>query len=386
MLERCMLLLLLIPIVQASEPKTAGNLVKRGPFVQTVVLDGELSARTAEKVFTPVVEGWRIQIKWLAEEGTTVQPGEVVVRFDTSGIAKNIETLSTDLKLALADRDNKKLEYENTIRENAFKVMTARLTLEKAELDISPPKELFAARDYQKMVLERDRAKQRLEVEEQARAKSEKDLFDQLGLVNLKIESLERELARKRKALAELEPKAKGGGVVVYANFGWENRKVEVGDNMQSTWEVMDITDLKSLETAAYVSETDLSLVKVGQRAELVLDAYPDRTYSGRVIEIGSRGETRDQWGSAAWFKIRVAFDQPDIVRMRPGMSLRTTLYVKDVKDALLVPLTYVRFVEGHFQVTPKGGKPTEVTALGTNAFYLAVPPDGPVREGEALQ
>ncbi len=386
MLERLLLCVLLTSLAHAAQPSGASKQVKRGPFRKTVVLDGDLSARTAEKIFTPVVDGWRVQIKAMVEEGTTVKPGDVVVRFDTSGIAKRIETLQSDLKLAYAERENKKLEMKNSARENEFKVTTARLNLDKAELDIRPPKELFAARDYQKMVLERDRAKQRLEVEEQSRIKSEKDQGDQLFLMNIKVEALERELVRKRRALTELEPKAKTGGVVIYSNYGWESRKVEVGDTMQSTWDVMEITDLRSLEASTYVSETDLTHVVVGQAAELVLDAYPDRTYKGRVVEIGSRGETRDQWGTAAWFKVRVAFEQPDIARMRPGMSIRTTLLVKDVAAALLVPLEYVDFAEGRFTVTPKGAKPLAVETLGTNPFFLAVPLDGPLKEGMVLQ
>lgn len=386
MLERLLCLVLVTSLAHAAKPAATPKQVKRGPFRQTVVLDGELTARTAEKIFTPIVDGWRVQIKAMVEEGATVKPGDVVVRFDSSGILKRIETLQSDLKLAYAERENKKLEIKNAARENEFKVTTARLNLEKAELDIKPPKELFAARDYQKMVLERDRAKQRLEVEEQARAKSEKDQQDQLNLMSIKVEAMERELVRKRRAMTELEPQAKTSGVVIYATFGYENRKVEVGDTMQSTWDVMEITDLSSLETSAYVSETDLAHVALGQVAELVLDAYPDRTYKGRVIEIGSRGETRDQWGTAAWFKIRVAFDQPDVARMRPGMSIRTTLLVKEVPEALLVPLECVDFAQGRFKVTPKGAKPLEVKALGTNPFYLAVPLDGPLKDGMVLQ
>ena len=75
----------------------------------------------------------------------------------------------------------------------------------------------------------------------------------------------------------------------------------------------------------AYVPETQIGRVRVGQRATLSVDAYPDRTFSGEVSEIASEAEftpknvqTRKERVNLV-FRIKVAVKNAGGV-LKPGM------------------------------------------------------------------
>jgi HlyD family secretion protein len=68
-------------------------------------------------------------------------------------------------------------------------------------------------------------------------------------------------------------------------------RQAEVGEVMQPGAPVVTLADLDHVWLRAYVNETDIGKVKFGQRATITTDAYPHKTYEGRISAIASRAE-----------------------------------------------------------------------------------------------
>jgi len=61
-------------------------------------------------------------------------------------------------------------------------------------------------------------------------------------------------------------------------------------------------------------------------RAELTLDAFPARRLTGRVVDVGSAGERREQWGREPYFLVRIEMNELDVEIMKPGMSVRCVI------------------------------------------------------------
>ena len=80
---------------------------------------------------------------------------------------------------------------------------------------------------------------------------------------------------------------------------------------------MVDLADMNSLEVEADVSEANIQRVEVGQKAEIILDAYPGVRYDGYVKKIVP---TADR--SRATVLTKVAFLQIDR-RVLPEMSAR---------------------------------------------------------------
>jgi HlyD family secretion protein len=104
---------------------------------------------------------------------------------------------------------------------------------------------------------------------------------------------------------------------------------------------IATVADLSELLVEVEVDETDIVDVKIGQEANVQVDAIPERKYQGRVVEIGSSGYSRPQQPDVTYFKVKALLTDPD-ARLRPGMSARAEIQVAVHPQALVVPVQAV--------------------------------------------
>ncbi|HEY4588020.1 MAG TPA: hypothetical protein VII86_02285, partial [Thermoanaerobaculia bacterium] len=78
--------------------------------------------------------------------------------------------------------------------------------------------------------------------------------------------------------------------------------------------------------------------VRPGLQVVCTLDAYPDVTYHGRVVDVSPVARESRRSQLLHYFPVRIALDKVDTRRMRPGMSVRVEVLGEETKGALLVP------------------------------------------------
>ena len=78
------------------------------------------------------------------------------------------------------------------------------------------------------------------------------------------------------------------------------------------------LIDLARLEVWAYVDETDIGRIRIGQRARFTVDTYGDETFDGRVVAIYPRPEIRD---NVVNYITVIRFDPPRDRILRPEMT-----------------------------------------------------------------
>jgi len=142
-------------------------------------------------------------------------------------------------------------------------------------------------------------------------------------------------------------------------------RSVEPGQTVTTMDPVVVLSDRLIVE--ALVDETDLAMIKLGQRAEIQLDAYPKEIFEGKVDHITFESTLENNVNVYAIDVI------PEKVpaSFRSGMTANITFIVKEEKNALLVPSeAVVEWPKDHpnplnavFAVYKKtfGGKPEPV-------------------------
>lgn len=104
---------------------------------------------------------------------------------------------------------------------------------------------------------------------------------------------------------------------------------------------IATVADLSELLAEVDVDETDVVDVEVGQPVTVTVDAIPEQTYHGRVVEIGSSGFSRPTQPDVTFFKVKVLLEDPDR-RLRPGMSARAEIEVATHPQALVAPVQSV--------------------------------------------
>lgn len=97
----------------------------------------------------------------------------------------------------------------------------------------------------------------------------------------------------------------------------------------------LTIVDLARLEVWAYVDETDIGRVRVGQRASFTVDSWPDQPFTGRVTAIRPTAEVRDN--VVNYVTLIEITPQPDRL-LRPEMTATVHIELDGRPDALSIP------------------------------------------------
>lgn len=134
---------------------------------------------------------------------------------------------------------------------------------------------------------------------------------------------------------------------------------------------LMTISDLDVYEVEVEVDETEIAKVELGQETEIEVDAFPDTTFTGRVVEIGNTAifvgaGTQDQ---STNFRVKVVFDDAN-VKIRPGMSATVDITSNTRHGVLSVPFSSVvmRTYDMDSLEAARSGEVTEDDAGGVHA------------------
>jgi multidrug efflux system membrane fusion protein len=142
-------------------------------------------------------------------------------------------------------------------------------------------------------------------------------------------------------------------------------RHVEVGQYLTAGTQIVTLTDLSTLYANFTVTEKDSGNLKVGQIVRVAVDAYPGKTFEGKInaIEPQIATDTRN-------IRVQATFDNPDHI-LKPGMFTTTTVVLPDKPAVVTVPETavdYTLYGDSVFLVTEKKADDgnTSLTAVRT--------------------
>jgi HlyD family secretion protein len=105
---------------------------------------------------------------------------------------------------------------------------------------------------------------------------------------------------------------------------------------------LMTISDMAAIEAVLEVDQTDVPLLRIGQRASVLVDAFPDRPFEGVVTEIGSspiqRASAISGQPTGTDYEVTVTLDAaPEGVR--PGLTVTADIVTDTRSAALAIPI-----------------------------------------------
>lgn len=125
---------------------------------------------------------------------------------------------------------------------------------------------------------------------------------------------------------------------------------------------IMTVADLSKMRIKVMVDESDIGKVRVGQAVSFTVDAYADKTFSGKVTLI-SRSATTSS--NVVYYPVYVEVDSPAGL-LFPSMTARVTVSVGESKNALIVPLAAVKEQNGQKYVQVRVGGKTQSASVQT--------------------
>jgi HlyD family secretion protein len=131
-------------------------------------------------------------------------------------------------------------------------------------------------------------------------------------------------------------------GIVTRRNIE-EGETAVVGTMNNAGTVLLTIADMSVIEAEVEVDETDIPTVTLGQQAKVTIDAVPNRTFRGRVTEIGNSpiqptGAQSNTQQQATNFKVVVTLEE-EVPDVRPGFTCTAEITTATKKNVVSVPI-----------------------------------------------
>ena len=244
------------------------------------ITDAEVSFKIAGRV-----------VERSVSEGESVKAGQAVARLDTSELAQEVALRSAEVRAAeasLAELVTGSRPEEIAQSEAVVRRMQADVA--RARADFKRLKKLYeqdnvSGQDY-------DAAKSAVEVTTAKLGEAQEQLrLVQKGPRIEKVERARAQLQQAKEALALAETRLGYATLTSPLTGVVLSHNIEPGEFVAPGTPIVTVGDLAHVWLRAYIDETDLGRVKVGQVVKVTADTYPDKVYEGRVSFIASQAE-----------------------------------------------------------------------------------------------
>jgi HlyD family secretion protein len=311
-----------------------------------------------------VVEGQQVHKGQLLARLESVQPEAQVAAQRASLSSSEAESAAAEASLTASDENSRTAQA--SIDKAKAEQERARLFFKRAE-DLFNEK-LIARQEYDQRKADYDslQAGVREAVARLSQAKAQRaQTFAQLSAAQKRIALSQANLKQASDVLQRTMAVAPLDGVVT-------NLPVRVGETVvpgiqnSSASLIMTIADMSLITAEVKVDETDIVNVKLDQAADITIDAIPNRTFKGHVIEIGNTAILRSTGLAASQsaissqeakdFKVVIALDQPP-GEIRPGLSCTAKVTTATRQKALSLPIQALTVRQkGDLDPAPKKG------------------------------
>ena len=111
---------------------------------------------------------------------------------------------------------------------------------------------------------------------------------------------------------------------------------------MMNTWDnvVAELPDLSAMISKTYINEIDISKIKVGQKVQIGIDAFPEKKFTGTVTEVANIGEQL-QNSNAKVYEVKIVIKEFDSI-LRPAMTTKNKILTDIVNNVLFIPIEAV--------------------------------------------
>jgi multidrug resistance efflux pump len=324
----------------------------------------------------------------LAEAGSVVKSGAVVASFEVQWLEDHLDDRRSALTQTRSEVQKKRAEVMIAQETEQQSLRAAKAARDKAALDLRTAEV--------RSEIEREILRLAAEEAEDAYQQLAKEVellkishAAELRSIEIGIEKDRLHVERHENDLRRTNTTTPVGGLVVLESISrgaGQFDQVQTGDEVNPGTLFMRVVDLSKMIVTGSLNQVDSQLVKIGQRAEVRLDAYPDLVLPGRVVSIGalagsgSPGQGWNRPGRDDYVKrvsLEIAIESKD-PRVIPDLSASAEIVIDKQPDRVLVPRSALRHKGDKLFVAVRNGdhfteREVEIGAMNpTHAVILS--------------
>src|SRR5213595_2991523 len=299
-------------------PVTTEKAVRK-TILQTVSATGKIQPEVEVKI-SPEVAGEIIELP--VEDGMQVKKGDLLLKIKPDSYKALLEQQEAAISAAKATN------------------LQQKATMLKSEHDFKRAEDLF----NKKLISEQEYNAAQA-ADDVAKNTYESSLHE--------IERAQAGSSQARDQLSKTTIYSPIDGTITILNSKLGERLVATGQFAGT--EVMRVADLGHMEARVDVNENDDVNVKLGDKAEVKIDAYGDRKFNGTVYQIGNTGKTTGAGTQeeVTNFEVKIRIEDHD-VELKPALSCTADIHTNEVKDVVAVPMQAVTIRTGESNLSPE--------------------------------
>jgi HlyD family secretion protein len=316
---------------------------QRVDFPLIVSATGVLEATRSVSITPPQVRNERrFKLMRMVEEGTAVSEGDFLMEFDTSDISRRLRDETANFQRVQEDRQKKRSDSDIQLKNLKLSLEQAKTELQKLEVKMNSQVDLVSGIEIEQTRIQREAAKKNVEFLEK-----KVNYMTQSGQLDLQISRSNEGHYRTRMdslmdAMDSYTVRAPVSGVVIYKR-DWNNEAKQVGSNVFGMDPIMEIPDPSSIRARLSVDEIDSGKLKIGQEANITVDAARGRSFNGKVASIGTilKQATFDRPQKVCDAYVELL--SSDTKQLRPGMNLKAQIQVGQYTQVVVIPLSSIQ-------------------------------------------
>jgi len=337
--------------------------LRQKDIVQQCREDGVIMAACSVDIRSPCTEPLA---ELLVKEGDRVQKGQVLARFDTAALDRQLAVLAAKTEAARLRMETLQRERKTTFVLKARQLMLeSRQAQDETRRNLEIQKELEKAGLATKMQLAKAEAQlQSAELHVELADQELKSLAqDGKSSEVAELQALFEETRKQMEEVGKLKDRctvtAPFAGIVVMINNTVRSVNVplaDVGLRLAPYAPLMMIANVDTVRVVSSYFENDVALIATGQNAVVTASHVPGREFRGRVCQVGQLGKVH---GETATLAIEVEVDNPGAL-LKPGLTAQVRIVVNAKQAAWSLPVEFIRYVNGETSVfvrNPAGGK-----------------------------
>ena len=282
----------------------------------------------------------------LVDYNSLVSKDEVIARLDPAPFEARLEVAEADLAQAKASVTMQNASLEQLKAD----LVGARAAFKELEQDLERQasllkRELVSQSIVDRAVASRDQSGARIDslLAQQKRQRA------QIRTTEAQVLSRAAGLRERKTELDNTVIRSPVNGVVI-------NRAADPGQTVAASLQAPVLftiaQDLREIHLEVSVDEADIGRVREGQKVRFTVDAYPERTYTGQVIQIRKQPV---EVSNVVTYVIIVSTRNDDDTLL-PGMTANVELVIGERADAIQVPSSALRFTPRGIEVPSAGG------------------------------
>ena len=344
-MKRVALISLLISLLGCADDAAVSPTlqIEEADLIVELFAEGELKAVNA----TPIAatgsssgrgrRGQSQTLAWIAPNHSQVRKDQVVARFDSSGFQREISEAEFQLQkltMGLTDKDR--------VLDEALLDLGNQGELVEIEMDLA-----------ERFTIDNDLLYSRIEMIDNLRnteylgAKSthlsqmEDRYATKSDAERAVLESQQQthqvRLRRSQGGLDAIEVLAPHDGVMVYEK-NWSGQGPRVGQQVFPGAKLATLPDLSKMKAALYVPESEANGLSEGLLVRVRLEAYSERTVSGKVSSISHKAQPIERDNPVKFFTVDVLLDDSDPTWLRPGQRVQAWIEVAKANETISIP------------------------------------------------